>query len=418
MKRLYLQFYLTIVASLFVVVLTAGALWRFAAATQPVSQAFAMAGELLAVAVAPANAPPEDQQRALARIAARLRTDATLFAPSGTEPIASVGRRVPSPGDRRDAGGWLYDASGSAWALKLPDDRWLVARVSAGHSHPAFGLVMFLGGIAFAVGIGAFPVVRRVTRRLERLQAGVESLGAGDLAARVKVEGRDEVARLAESFNAAAARIESLVGAHKMLLANASHELRTPLARIRMGIELLKGQVDAQRKTELKADIVELDQLIDEILLASRLDTVADLEIDEEIDLLALAAEECARYDHCTLVGTPVVVRGDPRLLRRMIRNLLENAAHHGKPPIAVTVHAGGAQAVLEVCDAGSGIAAAERPRLFEPFHRVAGTAATGHTGLGLALVRQIARRHRGDVTYGASDRPTSCFTVVLPIAR
>jgi signal transduction histidine kinase len=413
MKRLYLQFYLTIVASLLLVVLTAGALWRLAVAATPVSLAFAMAGELVAVALAPADAPPAEQQRALARVAARLRTDATLFTPAG-EPIASVGRPVPAPDERRD-GGWLYGPSGTAWALKLPDGRRLVVRVSTGHGHPAFGLVMFLGGIALAIGIGAFPVVRRVTRRLERLQAGVESLGAGDLSARVKVEGRDEVARLAESFNAAAARIESLVGAHKMLLANASHELRTPLARIRMGIELLKGQVDAGRKAALEADIVELDQLIDEILLASRLDAVADLEADEEIDLLALAAEECARYDHCTLTGAPVLVRGDPRLLRRMIRNLLENAVHHGKPPIAVAVRARNGQAALEVCDAGPGIAAAERPRLFEPFHRAAGTAATGRTGLGLALVRRIAQRHGGDAGYRA---PPSCFTIVLPIAR
>jgi signal transduction histidine kinase len=269
-----------------------------------------------------------------------------------------------------------------------------------------------------------------VTRRLERLQAGVESLGAGDLSARVKVEGRDEVARLAASFNAAAARIENLVGAHKMLLANASHELRTPLARIRMGIELLKGQVDAGRKAELEADIVELDQLIDEILLASRLDAVADIEVDEKVDLLALAAEECARYEHCALNGAPVLVRGDSRLLRRMIRNLLENAAHHGKPPIAVTVLARDGQAVLGVCDAGPGIAEAERAKLFEPFRRVA---STGRTGLGLALVRQIARRHRGDVTYSGDgadgghaapgghvapgERDGSCFVVALPAA-
>src|SRR5262249_9606917 len=152
---------------------------------------------------------------------------------------------------------------------------------------------------ALIVAVAAFPVVRRVTRRLERLQQGVESLGAGDLSARVKVEGRDEVARLAQSFNGAAARIERLVGAHKMLLANPSHELRTPLTRIRLAIELLKQEVDPQRKAELEKDIAELDQLIDEILLTSRLDAVSALEVEEDVDLLALAAEECARYEGC-----------------------------------------------------------------------------------------------------------------------
>ena len=91
-----------------------------------------------------------------------------------------------------------------------------------------------------AVAICAYPLVRRLAGRLERLQAGVEQLGAGDLAARVKIEGKDEVARLAESFNRAAERIEELVGSHKLLLANASHELRTPLSRIRLGVEFLK----------------------------------------------------------------------------------------------------------------------------------------------------------------------------------
>src|SRR5262249_51049143 len=173
------------------------------------------------------------------------------------------------------------------------------------------------------LGSQAFRLRSRLTRRLERLQVGVQSLGAGDLSARVKVEGRDEVAKLANSFNQAAGRIEALVQAHKMLLANASHELRTPLTRIRLGLELAKE--DPARKAELEKDIAELDLLVDEILLASRLDAVEHLNHAEEIDLLALAAEECARYDGCSIEGKPILVRGDPSLLRRMIRNLVEN---------------------------------------------------------------------------------------------
>jgi signal transduction histidine kinase len=388
-------------------------MWRFAASVSPVSQAFEMAGELVAIALPSAEAPREAQQRAVDRIARLLHTDLMLVSAT-REIIASSGRPLPLPAASRRSGGWVYGPGGSAWAIRLPDGRWMVARIPAGHTHPAFGLVMFLGAIALAVGLGAFPVVRRLTRRLERLQSGVESLGAGDLRARVKVEGRDEVARLAESFNRAATRIESLVGAHKMMLANASHELRTPLARIRLGIELLKDQADPRRKAELERDIVELDQLIDEILLASRLDAVQELETKESIDLLALAAEECARYESCALSGESVTVSGDPRLLRRMIRNLLENAAHHGKPPIEVTVRTG-ATAILTVCDHGPGIAAAEQAKLFEPFSRV--DAAAGGTGLGLALVRQIARRHGGDAIYQTKEQ-TSCFIVTLPSAR
>src|SRR5262249_60180490 len=116
--------------------------------------------------------------------------------------------------------------------------------------------------------ICAYRVGGGLPRRLERLQTGVETLGAGQLSARVQVEGRDEVARLAASFNRAAARIEDLVGAHRMLLANASHELRTPLSRLRLGLELYEQRPDPKLKAELARDVAELDLLIDEILLA------------------------------------------------------------------------------------------------------------------------------------------------------
>jgi signal transduction histidine kinase len=303
-------------------------------------------------------------------------------------------------------------AAGPAIAIPLPDGRRLVARLPLRQRPSAFVLAAFLGTIALVVALGARPVVRRLTGRLERLQRGVESLGAGDLTARVKVEGRDEVARLAESFNQAAARIENLVDAHKMLLANASHELRTPLTRIRLGLDLLATH--PERKAELERDIAELDQLVDEILLVSRLDATEQLDVREDIDLVALAAEECARYDDCTLETKPAMVRGDPTLLRRMIRNLLENAQLHGKPPIEVRIERGDDRAMLNVLDHGPVIAEAAREQLFSPFYRIPGTVGAKGTGLGLALVRQIARRHGGDVTY--NPERGSAFTVTLPL--
>ena len=251
--------------------------------------------------------------------------------------VARTGAALPPP-PARDRGGWIYGPGGPGWSLRLPDGRILVARAPMRHRHPAVNLTLFLGLIALVVAACAYPVVRGLTRRLERLQTGVETLGAGDLSARVQVSGRDEVARLAASFNRAAARIEELVHAHRMLLSNASHELRTPLSRIRLGIELFQEKGDPKYKAELERDIAELDLLIDEILLASRLDTkLPDVGASEELDLLGLAAEECARYD-CTPEGEPVTVRGDPRLLRRLVRNLLENARRHGKPPVRVEV--------------------------------------------------------------------------------
>lgn len=414
MRRLYLRIYFAVLASVIVLALAAGFLWRQLSERGPEGRAFEVASTLAQNALPPPQAPRIEQQAALETLAANLKADVSLYG-ADRLPLARVGRPLPPPGADRDSGGWLRDGRGRpAWALRLPDGRWLVARTHRNRPHPALGLFITLGLLALAVGIGAYPVVRRLTRRLENLQHGVESLGAGDLAARVRVEGRDEVARLAESFNKAAARIEALVGAHKSLLANASHELRTPLTRIRMAIELMKDSAAPPRRKALEQDIAELDALIDEILLASRLDAVGQLDAVEEVDLLALAAEECARYEEAELDGQPLTVRGDPRLLRRLLRNLLENARRHGAPPIELRIARGASGAEIRVCDHGAGVPAAERERVFEPFRRFPGaTEATG-VGLGLALVRSIARRHGGEARCEERPGGGSCFVVLL----
>ncbi len=412
MRRLYVQVYLTFVASLLLVVLTAGALWRFIAGIPPLDQTFEAVSMVLAQQVAPAQAPPEVQQWTISHLAARFGTDLSLFTPTG-ERLAAAGEAVPAPSFEDHAGGLVWGTGGPAYAMRLADGRWLVARIAAHRRRAGLAIVAFLGTIALVVALWALPVVRQLTRRLERLQAGVDSLGAGDLHARVRVEGRDEVAELAKSFNRAASRIEELVEAHKMLLANASHELRTPLTRLRLDVEL--SAVDEARRVELKRDIAELEALVDEILLASRLDAIQNLDVREPVDLLALAAEECARYEACSLQGQSAAVSGDPTLLRRMIRNLLENAQRHGLPPIEVSVRTSDKSAQLEVYDHAPVIDIKDRERLFSPFFRIPGASRSAGTGLGLALTRQIARRHFGEAVYAPSDG-RNCFSVTLPI--
>jgi signal transduction histidine kinase len=418
MRRLYLRIYLAVLASLAAFALVAGIVSRQIGDVGPAGHAFEVAGTLAQNALPPVAAPPVEQQAALERLAANLGADVALFAADRTL-LAAVGHPLPAPEAERDRGGWRRRWGGPpAGAVRLPDGRWLVARGPHDHRRPGVGLFIALAVVALAVGVGAYPVVRRLTARLERLQAGVESLAAGDLGARVKVEGRDEVARLAESFNRAAARIEELVGAHKAFLANASHELRTPLTRIRMAVELLKEHADPRRRRDVERDIAELDALIDEILMASRLEAVPGRDADEEVDLLALASEECARYEATELEGEPLTVRADPRLLRRMIRNLLENARRHGVPPIHVRVTGDGKAVELRVCDQGPGLPEAEREAVFRPFHRFAGAGESAGAGLGLALVRQIARRYGGDARYLGRGADGSCFVVRLEASR
>jgi len=278
-------------------------------------------------------------------------------------------------------------------------------------------VTVLLAMIALVIAAGAYPVVRRITRRLEQLQASVQAWGRGDLAARVEVKGADEVARLAASFNDSAARVEALVDAQKSLLANASHELRSPLARIRMAVELLQDSASPALRHELSRNISELDQLIDEVLLASRLDAVAPVDAGrEQVDLTAIVAEECARLC-ASLEGVAAPAFGDATLLRRMVRNLLENARRHGGDAgVSVLLAGAPGGTLLEVCDHGPGVPAAERERIFEPFYRLPGASEkAGSVGLGLSLVRQIARGHGGEVECLPNGEHGACFRVTLP---
>ncbi|MFM1855981.1 MAG: hypothetical protein RLZ83_1290 [Pseudomonadota bacterium] len=297
----------------------------------------------------------------------------------------------------------------------------------------SLGLAVLVLLLFLAVAAGAWPVVRRLTSRLEALQRGVETFGSGALGHRVDDSGRDEVAAVAASFNQAAARIEMLVRSHQTLLANASHELRSPLARLKMAVSMLEDAPPAQRlrlRAEIDENVRELDALVEEVLLASRLDAGQGEPVREPVDLLAVAAEEAARAGADVTGLSPVdggapgdppalpPIPGDERLLRRALRNLLENARRYGGGREVIVqigpLAGGGAQ--LRVCDRGPGVPEAWRERIFEPFLRLPGHAEReGGVGLGLSLVRQIAQRHGGQARCEARSGGGSCFVLELP---
>ena len=328
--------------------------------------------------------------------------------------------------------------------------------------HPQTGIFWLLALVGLATAAGLFPIVRRLTTRLEGLQRSVQRFGAGDLSVRAPADdGEDEVADLSRRFNDAAERIEGLMDSQaallqsqKSLLANASHELRSPLARIRMALELmgpprsaaahgalppggaepalgrpgggLSGTTaTATARGEISRNIAELDQLVDEILLASRLDSrETDVGTVERVDLIGLAAEECARVGaDLDVAASPdsLEVQGVAKLLRRALRNLLENARRYSTGEITVVVHRRQGRAEVHVCDQGPGVPVEQRERIFEPFYRLPGASErAGGVGLGLALVRSIAGRHQG--TVHCQERPDgaqgACFVLALPLAH
>jgi signal transduction histidine kinase len=291
------------------------------------------------------------------------------------------------------------------------------------------------------VAVGAYPVIRRLTRQLESLKVGVEQFGAGQLSRRVDDRGGDEVAAVARSFNQAAARIETLIHANQSLLANASHELRSPLARMKMAVSMLSDDATptAQRQAlmqEVHTNIAELDSLVEEVLLASRLDAAAPMQPFTRVNLRDVLSTEAARL-HATVVGdalTPgaqpwadaATVIGDERLLRRAVRNLLENAQRYGGGSVVVGLEASrdGHQVTphtalaVVVADRGPGIPNDMKERVFEPFFRLPGHAERqGGVGLGLSLVRQIAQRHQGSVSCEPREGGGTCFVLRLPVA-
>jgi len=332
---------------------------------------------------------------------------------------AGTALRVPGQGLEFD----VTLSDGKALTLRVAPRERLPGSAGFAPWRTPFGLGWMIALVGVAVALGVYPIVRRITQRLESLQRGVQRWGEGDLSVRVTEEGQDEVTDLSKRFNASAERIEQLVRSHKSLLANASHELRSPLTRIRMGLELMGDHPSPKAREEISRNIGELDQLIDEILLASRLDaSEADMGTIEAVDLTGLAAEECSQVnaeldlaagtDNATLT-----VPGVSRLLRRAIRNLLENAQRHaGDGEVSITVGHDAGRALLEVRDHGPGVPLDERERIFEPFYRLARSRESGRgSGLGLALVREIARRHGGEAVCLAADGAGSRFRIDLP---
>ncbi|HSB72295.1 MAG TPA: ATP-binding protein [Candidatus Methylomirabilis sp.] len=414
MRRLFLQVYLAFLGIVLALGLLIGSfLWWAGGPGWRHEGLFEGMASLLADALPDADRPRADLQAKVTQLAQRFQVDITVRSPDGTL-LAAAGPALPAPPARLSGSGWFHAGRRPTAAFHLPDGRWVLARDHRSRLPGSFLLALAL--VAATVAAGAYPLARRIVGRLERLQARVEALGKGDLATRVDVEGADEVARLARSFNQAADRIQALMAAQKHLLASVSHELRTPLTRMRMAVELLPAEARPELRARLTRDISELDGLIGELLLASRLDALDPPIPTEEVDLLALLAEEAAETG-AEVSGEPLTVRGDPRLLRRLVRNLLANARRHGDgSPVEATVHAlpdGGAR--LRIADRGPGVPAAERERIFQPFYRLPGRPETGEgVGLGLALVRQIARRHSGEARCLPREGGGTVFEVEL----
>ncbi len=413
MRKLHMHFYLAILGTLAAFLVAGAMIWHHFSSPQSavagVESATAFAGRLLD------DAPAAQRRNEIVdALALQVRADVALYDARGTL-LSQRGSPLLLAADEIRRAGWLLDDGGPAYIRLLRGGEHLVVRPRHHFLRHGLHMGLMLTGIALTLALLTYPITRGITARLARLQEGVRQFGAGILSARVRVEGRDEVAMLARSFNDSAERIEQLVRAHQMLLANCSHELRTPLARIRLTIERLSA-ADQQVSAELVRNVIELDTLIGEMLLASRLDGGRGLERTEPLDLLVLVAEEAAHFD-LEVSGVSVTLIADAVLMRRLVRNLLENARVHGGGATDIRIERDERHVRIIVEDAGPGVSEVNRDKIFEPFFRAGATSQPRGAGLGLSIVKQIARAHGGAVGYLPRPGGGSRFIVTVPRA-
>ncbi|MVA96411.1 HAMP domain-containing protein [Nitratireductor sp. CAU 1489] len=408
---LFLKIYLTLLASLAVVAVVGAVVVRIGLDERDTG--WRAQRDLFVAAILPADGRPEEIAATLRRLSETFDTDLTLFDRDGLV-LARAGAPIDAVVLDRH-GRHARREDGHVFVMRLPDGRALAARMDRPFGPSGRNPIAYLALIAGVIGIAAYPVVRQLTRRLERLRRGVDAWGEGALMTRVDDRGRDEVAAVAKSFNRAAAQIERLILAHRSLLANASHELRSPLARLRMAIDLYERSPAETTKQEIVRNLAEVDELVDEILLASRLAHLERLENSQTLDLLALVTEEGARQQ-VSVGGRPAQITGEPRLITRLVRNLMQNALRHGARPVTASVVQTPEFVRLSVEDHGKGVPESESARVFEPFYRPAGRSETaGGWGLGLSLVRQIANHHGASVRLETPEGGGARFVVDFP---
>jgi signal transduction histidine kinase len=297
-----------------------------------------------------------------------------------------------------------------------PTPEQLLAQAHA-QSTAALRQLMIQSGIALAImavisiWLG-WLIAGRALRPLRTITNAACDISASNLHRRLALAGPDdELKQLGTTFDGLLARLESSFEAQRQFVANASHELRTPLTLERTLIEVALADPNATEETlrETAKKVLrageQQERLIEALLTLSR--SQRGLDRHEHVDLAAIAADVLPTVDHDGLTITttlqPAGTSGDPRLLERLVANLVGNAVHHnvanGRVDVATSTRAG--RAVLTVANTGPTIPPGEVARLFEPFRRLDPdrTANTNGVGLGLSIVDAIATAHRASLT-------------------
>ncbi|RMI31589.1 sensor histidine kinase [Streptomyces triticirhizae] len=279
--------------------------------------------------------------------------------------------------------------------------------------------------LAVVAGV-TWLVTRRALRPVEGIRRGMADITASeDLSRRVpEPEARDEVGRLARTTNETLAALEASVERQRRFVADASHELRSPIASLRTQLEVGAAHPELLDLPGAVQDTVRLQALAADLLLLARLDA-GERPLGSTVELARLVDEALAERVgdlHPVVVGelADLRVKGSRGQLARVLGNLLDNAQRHAAGRVRVSLRSAGGRALLEVGDDGDGVPEADRERIFERFVRLddARSRDEGGAGLGLAIARDVARRHSGELTVGAAPEGGALFTLRLPLTE
>ncbi|MBI5489431.1 MAG: HAMP domain-containing histidine kinase [Deltaproteobacteria bacterium] len=403
--------------------------------------------------VAEAPPDPESRRQTVTRLyeatelyLAVFASDGTLLAQAGESPAGTLGRedlerlhrgetvQLTDP-DQLAVGVPGAESQGVAYGIvrfspRFPFDR------AEGEKFRWLPPLLLLVGLLALLAVVSLVFVRSLAGPIRRLSQVARAFGDGDTSARAHLDRRDELGDLGRAFDEMADRLVDTLRGQTELLANASHELRTPLARIQVALDIAaEGDAALAREQlgEIATDLTELEALVSDILLMARLDLERD-RLDgprQPLRLESLPAQEVVeaavdrfRRDHPERelrieTEAPGRLRGDRALLRRVLANLLENAAKYSDADrlIVLRAHGDAERVVLEVSDEGIGIAPEDLERIFMPFFRTdrSRSRSTGGIGLGLALARRVVEAHGGTIVAENAQGGGTTFRVTLP---